>query len=285
MVSRPPFPDSPGAWLASYRYRRWLEGEDMSSPEQIADFLGVSGPTVRRWETGHSVPSHFDLQRFAEVCKLTAIEKTFLLRAFSARDTEQPPAPEAFREAATAILTCAFPAYLLDSFFFLRATNSYMDALEGTPLPVTDDSNLLRGPLLAESRPNDIEDQEHRLLRWLRDFWFSTANLCGSVPYKRILRQLCALPNFEQHWRHLALERHSGQDAALHTPYTFKNARVGTFAVFASEVIIPPEYHLRVYVPVDELACERVAHVRSLGEPRIVFHPEAHWTNRLLVTT
>ena len=256
----------------------------MSSPEQIAESLGVSGPTVRRWETGRSGPSHFDLQRFADVCKLTAIETTFLVRAFSAREIEQPPAPEVFRETATSVLSCAFPAYLMDSFFFLRASNSYMDALDGAPLPVTHESNILRGPLLAVNRPNDAEDQEHRLLRWLRDFWFSTADLCGSVPYQRLLRQLCAIPNFEQSWRHLALERHSWQDLALHTPYTFKNEHVGTFAVFATEVMIPPEYHLRVYVPVDELASARVADVRRAGSPQVVFHPEAHWTNRLLKT-
>ncbi len=270
--------------MACYRYRRWIEGEDLSSPEQIGELLGVSGPTVRRWETGQSAPSHFDLQRFADVCKLNAIETTFLLRAFSAREVEQPPTMDAFRETATAVLSTTFPAYIMDSFFFLRASNSYMDALDGQPLPVTHESNILRGPLMALSRPNDTEDQEHRLWRWLRDFWFSTAGLCGSVPYQRILKELCALPNFEQRWRHMALERHSWQDLALHTPYTYKNGKVGTFAVFSSDVIIPPEYHLRVYVPVDETATERVKAVRTKGPAELRFHVEAHWTNRLLKT-
>ena len=198
IVSRPPFPNSPGSWLASYRYRRYIEGEDLSSPEQIGELLGVSGPTVRRWESGHSEPSHFDLQRFADVCKLTAIETTFLLRAFSAREIEQPPSWEIFRKTATTVLATSFPAYLMDSFFFVRAWNSYRDALDGQPAPMTYESNILRGPLMAVERPNDTEDQEHRLWRWLRDFWFSTAGLCGSVPYQRILKELCALPNFEQ---------------------------------------------------------------------------------------
>jgi transcriptional regulator with XRE-family HTH domain len=284
MVSRPPFPNTPGTWLASFRYRRWIEGEDMSSPEQIGESLGVSGPTVRRWETGQSQPSHFDLQRFADLCRLSAIEKLFLLRAFSAKETEPPPSQDSFQETATRVLNCAFPAYLMDSFFFVRANNSYMDALDGQPLPAMNDSNILRGPLMALARPNETEDQEQRLWRWLRDFWFSTADLCGSVPYQRLLRELCAMPNFEHRWRQLALTRHSGQDLALHTPYTYKNSRVGAFAVFASEVIIPPEYHLRVYVPLDEQATDRVARVRKTGEPEIRFDREAHWTSRLLRT-
>jgi transcriptional regulator with XRE-family HTH domain len=283
ILSRPPFPNTPGSWLACYRYRRWIEGEDSSSPEHIADSLGVSGPTVRRWETGQSVPSHFDLQRFADVCKLNTMETTFLLRAFRAKETEQAPTPEAFQETARSVLSTEFPAFLMDSFFFVRATNSYMDGLEGDPTPGPD-GNILRGPLSALSRPNDSEDQEQRLWRWLRDFWFSSADLCGSIPYQRILKELCSLPNFEQRWRRLGLERHSWQDLALHTPYRYRNARVGSFAVFASDVIIPPEYHLRVYVPVDKTATERVEAVRATGEPQIRFHAEAHWTNRLLRT-
>lgn len=283
IISRPPFPDTPGSWLACYRYRRWIEGEDSSSPEHIAESLGVSGPTVRRWETGRSVPSHFDLQRFADVCKLNAIETTFLMRAFAAKETEQAPSHEAFQETARSVLSTEFPAFLMDSFFFVRATNSYMDGLEGDPAPDRD-ANILRGPLMALSRPNDSEDKEQRLWRWLRDFWFSTADLCGSIPYQRILKELCTLPNFEQRWRRMALERQSRQDLALHTPYKYQNSRVGKFAVFNSEVIIPPEYHLRVYVPIDKPALDRVEAVRARGEPTIRFHPEVHWRNRLLRT-
>jgi hypothetical protein len=228
------------------------------------------------------VPSHFDLQRFADVCKLNAIETTFLLRAFRAKEAEQPPSQEAFQEAARTVLTTEFPAYLMDSFFFVRANNSYLDELEGQPRRVTYESNILRGPLTATSRPNDSEDQEQRLWRWLRDFWFSTADLCGSIPYQRMLKELCALPNFEPRWRRIALERHSRQDLALHAPYKYQNTRVGSFAVFASDVIVPPEYHLRVYVPVDRTAIDRVEALRAAGEPQIRFHPEAHWTSRLL---
>src|SRR5439155_24792950 len=124
LVSRPPFPDTPGGWLACYRYRRWFEGEVLSSPEQMGEFLGVSGPTIRRWETGRSTPSHFDLQRFADVCRLSPIETAFLVTAFDAREQEKPPESDKFKESVTEILCTDFPAYVLDSFFYLRAWNS-----------------------------------------------------------------------------------------------------------------------------------------------------------------
>ena len=82
----------------------------------------------------------------------------------------------------------------------------------------------------------------------------------------------------------MALERHSRQDLALHTPHSYRNARIGSFAVFNSDVIIPPEYHLRVYVPLDKTATDRVEALRATGEPQIRFHAESHWTNRLLRT-
>jgi hypothetical protein len=244
--------------------------------------LGVSGPTIRRWETGRSIPSHFDLQRFAEVCHLTAIETAFVLTAFSAMEIERPPESQAFRDAATSILSVEFPAYLMDSFFFLRASNSYMAAIDGPATMPGQEPHVLRGPLLAATRPNETEDQEHRLWRWLRDFWFSTAELCGSIPYRRVLRELCTITGFENNWRRLALERHPTLDAPLNVPYRYKNARVGTYCVFPSRVMLPPTYHLRVYVPIDDVAVERVEQQRRLGPPRVDLGAERHWSNRLV---
>src|SRR5688572_9753404 len=103
-----------------------MEGEFISSPEHLGEFLGVSGPTIRRWESGRSSPNHFDLQRFADVCRLSPIETGFLLDAFAAKESEQPPDINEFHRAAEDVLKLPFPAYLLDSFFFLRAWNSHM---------------------------------------------------------------------------------------------------------------------------------------------------------------
>jgi len=282
LALRPPFPDSPGAWLACYRYRRWLEGEVASSPEQIAELLGVSGPTVRRWETGRSTPSHFDLQRFAEVCRLSPIETSFLVAAFDAREVERPPDEDVFKESARQLLSIEFPAYLLDSFFFVRAWNSYMDVLDGPIAGSGQAPNILRGPIVGATQPNALEDPQQRLWRWLRDFWMSTAELCGSLPYKRVLRELSAIPGFEANWRHMPLERSRWQLWSFSTPYSFSNERVGSFTVFPSRVIVPPTYHLRVYVPLDDRAVARLDASRLKGPSRPVFTPEVHWSNRFV---
>ena len=281
LASRPPFPDSPGSWLGCYRFRRWIEGEQVSSPESVGEFLGVSGPTVRRWESGRSTPSHFDLQRFAEVCRLSPIETSFLIDAFSARELEQPPDFESFRQAAESVLCIPFPAYLMDSFFFLRAWNTHMAALDGPATGASQAVNMLQGPVLAATRPNESEDPDHRLWRWLSDFWYSTAALCGSIPYRRVLRELASIPTFEEKWRRLALERNPWQSWSFNSPYHYRNSNVGDYMVFPSKVVLPPTYHLRVYVPVDDVARSRLAAVNSRS-PDVTVLPEIHWSNRLV---
>ena len=281
LISRPPFPDSPGAWLACYRYRRWMEGEMVSSPEQLGEYLGVSGPTVRRWETGKSTPSHFDLQRFAAVCRLSPIEASFIMEAFGAKELEQSPEAEAFRQAAEEVLAIPFPAYVLDSFFYLRAWNSYMAALDGPPLTSGQAINLLRGPILAATRPNESEDRDHRLWRWLSDFWYSTAGLCGSIAYKRVLREFAGIPGFEEKWRRMALERNQWQSWSFNAPYHYKNESVGDYSVFPSRIILPPTYHLRVYVPRDEWARHRLAECLTQS-PEVAILPEVHWSSRFI---
>src|SRR3972149_4616387 len=88
-VARPAFPDTPGAWLANYRYRQRGESGQPPSAEQVGALLGVSGPTLRRWETGRARPRGPPLRRFPEVSGLTPIEPEFLLRAFSGQPREE----------------------------------------------------------------------------------------------------------------------------------------------------------------------------------------------------
>jgi transcriptional regulator with XRE-family HTH domain len=261
-----------------------MEGELVSSPEQLGEFLGVSGPTIRRWETGRSTPSHFDLQRFAEVCRLSPIETAFLIEAFSARELEQPPEVETFRRAADEVLALPFPAYLLDSFFYLRAWNSYMAALDGPAIGSGQPTNVLRGPILAATRPNESEDPDHRLWRWLSDFWYSSASLCGSIAYKRLLRELGTIPGFDEKWRRMALERNPWQSWSFNAPYHFQNASLGDYSVFPSKIGLPPTYHLRVYVPRDDLARDRLDAV-TREPPRVAILPEVHWSSRFVKTT
>jgi hypothetical protein len=206
-----------------------------------------------------------------------------LVTAFSAREQEQPPDPDAFRHAAERILALPFPAYLLDSFFFLRAWNSHMTAMDG-PLDANGQAtNVLRGPILAAAGPNEAEEPDHRLWRWLSDFWYSTAELCGSIPYKRILKEFMAIPSFEEKWRRMPLGRNQWQTWSFNTPYHYRNNSVGDFSVFPSKVVMPPTYHLRVYVPVDERAQSRLASTRE-RPVAVTVHPEIHWSSRLVRT-
>ena len=95
-------------------------------------------------------------------------------------------------------------------------------------------TNLLRGPILAATRPNESEDRDHRLWRWLSDFWYSTAGLCGSIAYKRVLREFAGIPGFEEKWRRMALERNQWQSWSFNAPYHYKNESVGDYSVFPS---------------------------------------------------
>src|SRR5690606_12685042 len=132
------------------------------------------------------------------------------------------------------VLRVPFPAYLLDSFFFLRAWNSHMSALDGPAGLDAGNVNLLRGPILAASRPNESEDVEHRLWRWLSDFWYSTASLCGSLPYKRMLQELSSIQGFKEQWRRMALERNAWQSWSFNSPYHYSNLKFGDYLVFPS---------------------------------------------------
>jgi len=274
-VARPPFSDTPGAWLANYRYRQRGESGQPSSAEQVGALLGVSGPTLRRWETGRARPSGADLRRFAEVCGLMPIETEFLRRAFLGQQREEAPDEATFRAAASELLSTDFPAYILDTFFFTRAWNSYADALFDVP---TDPqvhvlSSLLRAVVQGRGTP----EWERRIQRRLRDFWLSTASPCGSEPYKRVLASLCAEPGFEERWCRLALEPGDLVGQVIRAPYDINTERFGAFRVFPARMVLPPIYELREYVPLDAKARRRLETFRELRSPAIGFSAYVHW--------
>jgi hypothetical protein len=122
----------------------------------------VSGPTIQRWETGHSTPSHFDLLRFAQVCQLSPIETAFLIDAFACNGTGATTGSSHFPSGCRRGLSVSFPAHVFDSFFYLRAWNSY--ALDGPALGKWSGYQSPSRPILASTRPNESEDSEHR--RW-----------------------------------------------------------------------------------------------------------------------
>lgn len=275
-VAKPPFPDTPGAWLANYRYRLRGESGQPPSPEQLASRLSVSGSTVRRWEAGTARPSPPDLLRFAEVCCLAPLETEFLLRAFSGQPHEAAPAESAFRAAAGELLNTEFPAYILDSFFFVRAWNNYVAALFAAPSDPQ--VHVIAAMLRIMAEGSATPDREKRLRRRLRDFWLSTATLCGTQAYRRVLSDLCAEPGFELYWRLLAQEPSDLLGEVVRAPYTIRTERFGAFRVFPARLVLPPVYELREYVPLDEQARQRLEAFHSTRSPAVTFSPYVHWT-------
>jgi transcriptional regulator with XRE-family HTH domain len=273
-LGSPRFADTPGRWLACYRYRCHSEDDSPLSPEQLGSLMGVSGATVRRWEAGNSKPSEMDLRRFGEICDLTALELEFILVAFAAKNLEQPPSEEAFVQAMPDIISADFPAYAMDSLFYLRAWNSYMRVFvpfSGGQTP----RHLLAAHMLAGSPTEDPAAHDARIDYWIREFWLSTAGLCGSEPYRRVLAELREVPQFEERWRRLGLQRSDPKPNG--GPYYFATGRLGVFRIFPVRVNCPPVYHVREHVPLDDAARAHIESERRSGSPVVHLVPERHW--------
>ncbi|HLF80120.1 MAG TPA: helix-turn-helix transcriptional regulator [Dehalococcoidia bacterium] len=273
-LGAPRFADTPGRWLACYRYRCHSEDGSPLSPEQLGSLLGVSGATVRRWEAGNSKPSEMDLRRFGDICGLSALELEFILVAFAAKNLEQPPTEEAFSHVMPDIISADFPAYAMDSLFYLRAWNSYMRVF----LPFSEGQtphHILAAHLTVHAPTEEPEAYEARIDYWIREFWLSTAGLCGSEPYRRVLAELRDVPEFEERWRRLGLEISNPKPNG--GPYYFTTGRLGVFRVFPVRVNCPPVYHVREHVPLDAAALAHLDGERSSGPPSVNLAPDRHW--------
>jgi transcriptional regulator with XRE-family HTH domain len=276
-VSPPSLPKTPGDWLACYRYRLTTTAGRHCSPEELGRLLGVSGDTVRRWEAGQARPSEEDLLHFADACALRPIERAFLLEAFSETKFEDAPEPQRFVDLAHVQLSQGFPGYIYDSLFYVRAWNSYVDVvlnIRGYP-PMGE--HILDNILLPSNAENwAATTRTHRQARWLREFWFLTANLCGSNPYFELLNRLENNREFYDRWMQLALgEREDEQ--AVGDPYYFDYPELGTFRVSISRIALPTVYYLKEYVPLDETAMARMETARRAGKAVVHVLGQVHW--------
>jgi transcriptional regulator with XRE-family HTH domain len=269
-VQRPPFPDTPGKWLACYRYR-WQPGGRACSPEQLGAVLGVSGTTVRRWEAGQLRPTREDISSVAKTCELTALEEQFLLNAFQARDVELPSTVEAYEIMARTALQSDYPAFVIDSLFYLRARNRYMRGLVMHTLPGLPNNvlhtfyGLARGQIALGSP-----------LGMVRSFWFATASLNGLPPYRRLLASLRGIKEFEDHWWRIALTRDEAH-GANNLPTSFQHPTNGLYRVHMTRIMVPPVYYLREYLPVDERAFEFMRELRESGPDEVEIGTPHHW--------
>ena len=285
-MPRPPtmpgLPTTAGGWLACFRYRLKTTKGLPSSPEQVAADLGVSGDTMRRWETDRAIPTDSDLRRFAQKCELTATEESFLFKAFAPVNIESGPNEDAFRRMTAQVLALGIPAYLYDSLFYVRAWNSYIDLVYDRPLEPQGEhivERVLEDPPRYPQPPNLWSTRQERAEWWLRDFWYETAQMCGSVPYQRVIERLAVNnPSFVERWKGLGLLHRPAGELPIGSPKLRVDPERGTYMLLTSAVLIPPMYFLHVYCPVDEIAWERLKLRRSLGEARVETSFLLHWS-------
>ena len=278
--SAPGLPTTPGGWLACYRYRL-LDGDGQpSSPEDIGGQLGVSGDTVRRWEANRALPSDSDLRRFSEVCRLSPIERAFLVRAFSAVPSETASESGAFGWFVEQVLAIEFPAYIYDSLFFIRAWNSYIEVAHR---PLDPGGEHLVERILAEPDPRYATNQNlwstrpERAEWWLRDFWYETAELCGSPAYVKLMEKLARSEQFAEKWPDLGLLEGAERPAPIGRPRFRVDPVRGSFLTTVSAIVLPPTYYVRMFLPSDATAWNRLEERRQASRPTITMLSCVHW--------
>lgn len=273
----PQFPETPEAWLCRYRHRHRDEDDHPLSPERLGGMLGVSGATVRRWESGGSRPSEADLRHFANVCSLSHLETEFILAAFKPREIEVAPERNFFEAVVGDILLSEHPAFILDSLFYRRAWNSHLKGMYRKSSGNPSAGNVLGTTLNSFYSSGTPGARDEFQARWIRDFWLYTAHLCGSEPYRQLLNELADQPVFHRLWTDLGLTS-DGTSAAVGAPYYYQHPRIGTYRVFTLRLMLPPAYYLKEYVPVDNIARGHIDKVRAINQPGIVFVQDHHWS-------
>lgn len=174
------------------------------------------------------------------------------------------------------VLSSEHPAFLLDSLFYRRAWNSLLLGLlprASAPPPRHVLATVL-GPLAAYG---PAAHRDAFLWRWIEDFWLYTASLCGTPPYRALVRELAALPEFRSRWQELGLSRRM-DDVPVGVPYYYRHPCLGTYRIFTLRLVLPPVYYLKEYVPVDEAARRYVDGLRARGPVEILADPRPHWS-------
>ena len=272
---------TPGGWLAAFRYRTLDEAKSPLSPEALGARLGVSGATVRRWESGQSKPGLLDTARFAEACELSPLETGFIERAIQAHEgDEKPPTQEAFDALLQQVEAADFPVFLMDNFLFVRARNAYADAVQGSdaapgvaPHPLAFILNALNTP-----DPKLRAVRETSADRWLREFWFWTASLCGTSAYRRMVRSLARYEGFGERWTALGLERRPTAPSLVGGPYSSLGGENGAFRTYPVRIFVPPLYTFAEFVPMDAVAQRRLDEVRSTQPKAVITNAHSHWS-------
>ena len=250
--------------------------------EQLGQLIGVSGATVRRWETGRSRPGFADVSAVANVCELTAIEAALLHRVFRAREgADHPPSEASFERALELIKSADNPAFLMDNFMFVRARNAYAESIQGEqeppgkalhPIPFW--LTQVRGA----GTPEELAEREAVLDRWLRDFWYWSAFQCGTPAYVRLIRSFAKHEGFAERWRSMGSAQRTDGDELIGGPYQTFRRQWGLFRALPVRVFLPPLYTVVELIPVDDTAIARTQSIRDTRPKAVERNASIHWS-------
>ncbi len=273
----PLFPDSSSRWLANFRYRQRDEDGHRLSPESLGVQIGVSGATIRRWESGQTVPTENDLTRFAHACHLSPMQTEFVRRLFSRPYAQNTGVPACFHEEALVLLSAPRPAFILDELFYIRAWNSYFTHFLGPR-----QSELASGVNLAKFRIDgerlpDLGEEVQWLEPLIRLLWMWTAHLGMAPQYATFVNDLGQNEEFARIWHALVDE----VDAATEMPATYPSHRRvqgASHSIYTRDVLFPPLYRVITWEPADEDAERILRDQVSEGPPQIGFADKLHWS-------
>ena len=275
--SSPHFPDSSSRWLANFRYQQLDEDGHRRSPEVLGSQIGVSGATIRRWESGQMIPSQDDLKRFAEVCGLTAMQTEFVHRLFSRRNAQDVEVPECFQEEALNLLSVPRAAFILDELFFIRGWNSYFtDFLGPLQSRLRFGANSAKFLLVLPNMPEPLADRG-RIDPLVRLLWMWTAHLGAKQQYAELIQDLSSNEEFAHAWQALACRVNWEAETPVIYPGQ-REIRGASHRIYTREILFPPLYRLVTWEPADETAEKILQGQIAAGPPQVGFADKLHWS-------
>ncbi len=272
----PPFPLDLGSWLANFRHRRRDSRGHPFSPEQLGREIGVSGATIRRWESGRLRPNASDAANLASAYRLTPNQTSFLQRALR-QPAGVPPSVDLFRERAERVLRSDFPAYMVDTLYYIRAWNSYLSPILANADAYLGGKHIIEYILDTQMPPDQRPAWEARVRRMTREFWYFTADFTALEPYRRLVLHLATWPIFKDEWCRLPFVEEDEEQIIGAPPRTGRPS-VGSFRLVTSLTLIPPIYQLREFMPLDDRARATVDKLHESGPPVVYFDKHSHWS-------
>ncbi len=246
------------------------------SPEDFAQRIGLSGSTIRRWESGQFIPKRDELQTLVGAFQLSTDETEFIYTAFAGAPEEAPPDVNAFDHLVDQVLCVDFPAIIVDSLYYIRAWNDHADKLTTRGPGLGSLTHILEQlfPAYTDAPPGTRNGT--RVLDWLREFRLSTAKLCGTPAYRSLLGRLSDLGDFRDLWFSMALTRSDGFEFA-NAPHQIFRPAVGSLWKSMSRINLPSTYFLYQYFPLDADARARFDGHGGESGTLVAKKPALHW--------